>query len=286
MVAPRLIVLEECHCSDALPTTWSTCWRAIADSPVLMVLAYRLFDLSGWVRPTGSTRCLITPRSNSTNCSLTNWWSWRARLRQLPAAGTPRSRTACWYLVTAHGAPGRGESILSEEFDQLHPLPRHHHLYDVACLDATATAVQHPGPGAQPLGPVDRNQKTMLKVASVIGRTFLRTGWRVSIPNWAKRTLSGTNWCTSPTADSPCPIRAEPGPVYFFKHVIANNVIYDSLLFMLRTALHESIAAFIEQTYPTRINQFLDILAYHYSSSDNEAKQREYLRTPVKPPSA
>ena len=31
-------------------------------------------------------------------------------------------------------------------------------------------------------------------------------------------------------------------------------------------------------TYAERLNQFLDILAYHYSYSENEDKQREYLR--------
>jgi tetratricopeptide (TPR) repeat protein len=45
----------------------------------------------------------------------------------------------------------------------------------------------------------------------------------------------------------------------------------------MKVILHEQIGQFIEQTYPDSLHQYLDLLAYHYDRSTNQAKQRDYL---------
>ena len=65
---------------------------------------------------------------------------------------------------------------------------------------------------------------------------------------------------------------------YFFKHIITHGVIYDSLLHMLRTSLHEQIGRFIEAHYPDSLDQYVDLLAYHFDRSDALDKKRHYLR--------
>ena len=71
---------------------------------------------------------------------------------------------------------------------------------------------------------------------------------------------------------------AEPELTYFFRHMIAHGVIYESLLHMVRASLHEQIAKFIEGEYVDRVNQYLDLLAFHYDHTENEDKRRFYLR--------
>ena len=275
--APRLIVLEECHWLDALSYDLADVLaRAIADLPVVMVLAYRPPELER----------LRTDRLNTlpyhTEIELHELQPddlvdlARARLRQLPAAQGRQDQDPPAALVTRMVRQAEGNPFYLEE---LINLIRFHGIdpYDEFALTQLQLPSSIQALVLSRLDQLSENQKTMLKVASVIGRTF-RVDWlagvypelggddavRDELVQVAERGL---------TLSDP----AEPGLAYFFKHVIAHNVIYDSLLFILRTALHESIAAFIEETYAARINQFLDILAYHYSCTGNEEKQREYL---------
>ena len=74
------------------------------------------------------------------------------------------------------------------------------------------------------------------------------------------------------------PDSAELEQTYRFAHVITHEVIYQSLPHMVRTALHEQIGRFIEESYPTQLGQHLDRLAFHYAASDHTAKACEYLR--------
>ena len=66
---------------------------------------------------------------------------------------------------------------------------------------------------------------------------------------------------------------AEPELTYFFKHIITHGVIYDSLLHMLRTSLHEQIGRFIETHYADSLDQYLDLLAYHYDRSETRGQE-------------
>jgi tetratricopeptide (TPR) repeat protein len=68
---------------------------------------------------------------------------------------------------------------------------------------------------------------------------------------------------------------------YLFKHIVTHEVTYESLPFSLRAQLHEQLARYLEKqlvsgTLPEPA--LLDTLAFHYTHSNNTAKQREYLR--------
>ncbi|MEZ4622237.1 MAG: tetratricopeptide repeat protein [Caldilineaceae bacterium] len=72
--------------------------------------------------------------------------------------------------------------------------------------------------------------------------------------------------------------RTEPELVYFFRQVITQGVTYESLPHAMKALLHEQIGLLIEERYPETLDQYLDLLAYHYDRSANHAKQCEYLR--------
>lgn len=117
--------------------------------------------------------------------------------------------------------------------------------------------------------------RTVLKVASVVGQEFS--------PRW----LAGIYPALGDALDRPLEElrRAElavlghdgPDPAYSFRHVITREVAYESLSTVLRADLHARVGGYIETTFAENLEPFLDLLAHHYSLSDNRDKQREYL---------
>lgn len=56
----------------------------------------------------------------------------------------------------------------------------------------------------------------------------------------------------------------QPNPNYFFKHALTYEVAYNSLAFARRQTLHKEIAGMIEARYAANIEEFYNLLAYHY----------------------
>jgi class 3 adenylate cyclase/tetratricopeptide (TPR) repeat protein len=69
-----------------------------------------------------------------------------------------------------------------------------------------------------------------------------------------------------------------PDLEYIFRHALVQEVAYNSLLINRRKEIHEKIGKAIETLYPTRLEEFCEMLAYHYSKSGNLAKAYEYLK--------
>ncbi len=65
---------------------------------------------------------------------------------------------------------------------------------------------------------------------------------------------------------------------YIFRHALVQEVAYNSLLIQRRKEIHEKIGRAIEQLYPARLEEFCEMLAYHYSKSGNPAKAYAYLK--------
>jgi class 3 adenylate cyclase/tetratricopeptide (TPR) repeat protein len=69
-----------------------------------------------------------------------------------------------------------------------------------------------------------------------------------------------------------------PHSTFIFKHALTQEVSYNSLLQKRRTEIHDKIALAIEALYPERLEEFYEMLAYHYSKSDNSEKAYQYLK--------
>ncbi len=59
--------------------------------------------------------------------------------------------------------------------------------------------------------------------------------------------------------------------------MITQNVTYEALPLALKATLHEQIALYIENSYGSDAERFLDLLAYHYDQTENDGKRRYYL---------
>jgi tetratricopeptide (TPR) repeat protein len=69
-----------------------------------------------------------------------------------------------------------------------------------------------------------------------------------------------------------------PQSTYVFKHALTQDVAYNSLLLKRRKEIHEKIGRAIEEIYPERMEEFYEMLAHHYSKSDNPEKAFQFLK--------
>jgi class 3 adenylate cyclase/tetratricopeptide (TPR) repeat protein len=68
-----------------------------------------------------------------------------------------------------------------------------------------------------------------------------------------------------------------PQSTYVFKHALTQDVAYDSLLLKRRKEIHGKIGEVIESLYLDRLEEYHELLAYHYGRSANADKAVQYL---------
>jgi tetratricopeptide (TPR) repeat protein len=121
---------------------------------------------------------------------------------------------------------------------------------------------------------VEESLKRIMQVASVIGREFAYrilatiTGMREDLKGCLVN-LQGLEFIYEK--------QLFPELEYIFKHALTQEVAYNSLLHNRRKEIHEKIGRAIEQIYAERLEEFYELLAYHYVRSDNRVKAVEYL---------
>jgi len=64
---------------------------------------------------------------------------------------------------------------------------------------------------------------------------------------------------------------------YLFKHALAQEAAYESILLQMRRTLHLKVANSIEKVFKGRLHEFYGMLAYHYSKGENLDKAEEYM---------
>jgi class 3 adenylate cyclase/tetratricopeptide (TPR) repeat protein len=64
---------------------------------------------------------------------------------------------------------------------------------------------------------------------------------------------------------------------YLFKHALAQEVAYESIMPHKRKKLHRQVAVSIEKVFEERLHEFYGMLAYHYGKADDLEKTEEYL---------
>ncbi len=69
-----------------------------------------------------------------------------------------------------------------------------------------------------------------------------------------------------------------PQSTYIFKHALAREVVYDSILTKRKKKLHEEIGIAIEELYKDNIGDHYEVLSEHYFLSENYSKAGECSR--------
>lgn len=66
-------------------------------------------------------------------------------------------------------------------------------------------------------------------------------------------------------------------PTYVFRHGLVQATAYDSLLKTQRRRLHQAVARVMEECFPERLDEFSDLLAYHWEQAEVPERARHYL---------
>ena len=121
---------------------------------------------------------------------------------------------------------------------------------------------------------LDEDQKEVLRLAAVIGRTF---------HDRVLRAVAGEVGALDRILDD---LRrrdliqeSNPTPEleYAFKHAVIRDVVYDSILKSRRVELHRRVADCIEALFEGRLEEVYSLLAYHFAQAEDGERALDYL---------
>ncbi len=121
---------------------------------------------------------------------------------------------------------------------------------------------------------LDEDTKSLIKTASVIGRNFFhkiisRVAGDVSDIDTRLSYLEDIQLIRERTRMDELE--------YLFKHALAQEAAYESILIQKRKELHLHVAQAIESVFRDRLHEFFGMLAFHYSKGENLDKAEEYM---------
>ncbi len=122
---------------------------------------------------------------------------------------------------------------------------------------------------------LDPDAKETLQIASVIGRMFERQilekiyKGKVLLPQVLEK-LKALEVIQQ--------TGVFPEAEYWFKHALTKEVVYNSLLLQRRKVLHGHVGRIIEELYPDRVKEQVNLLQYHFSMAESWPKAVHYGR--------
>ena len=268
---PTLIVLEDCHWLDAISSDLlMAIGHAIADSPICILMTYRKLPAEQQEALSSFPYFVAHQLESFSSAEAT------ALIRQKFVQLTGEEFGVEGKLIEQLVAQAQGNPFYLEELvNYLH--------YEGLSKGENGTTARLVLPDSlhrlvlSRLDQLTDNQKSIMRVASVMGRVF-QAAWL-----WGVYPLLGD---AAQVRDDLAVLHqqnltvvdpAEPELTYFFKQVITQSVTYENLPFAMRSALHNQIGQFIERVYGDSLAKYLDLLAYHYDRSENAQKRRDYL---------
>ena len=121
---------------------------------------------------------------------------------------------------------------------------------------------------------LDEDVKDVLRTAAVIGRSFFYRVLRAVAE--ADQVLDG-RLAELQAVELIREKRGGPELEYIFKHALAQEATYESILLERRRALHGQVGEAIETIFGDRLEEFYGLLAYHYARAEAWEKAQEYL---------
>ncbi len=268
---PLVVVLEDAHWIDELSRDLlDALVRGSADLPVLFVLAYRPASTPGGdlgvERFAGFDEISLAELSAADAAQIV-----RTKVEQLvgpgvepPAAlveriaerseGNPLYVEELVGYLAAHGADLGDEGAVAAI-----DLPESLHSLVLSRIDT-----------------VPEEPRRTLKVASVIGRVFRAPVLPEVYPDLGSLDDVRGHLGSLRGADL-VRLDREAEEAYLFKHIVTQEVAYESMPFAVRASLHRLVGDHLERSAGETLDQQLDLLAHHYWHSDDEAKKVTYL---------
>ncbi|MDH4205100.1 MAG: AAA family ATPase [Desulfobacteraceae bacterium] len=121
---------------------------------------------------------------------------------------------------------------------------------------------------------LEEKTRILVKVASVIGRSFF---YRI-LQKVAKTVEDIDNRLSYLKEIQLILDRRRMEEIeYLFKHALAQEAPYESILVQKRKELHLNVADSIEKVFQEKLHEFYGMLAYHYSQGEDLDKAEEYM---------
>jgi class 3 adenylate cyclase/tetratricopeptide (TPR) repeat protein len=121
---------------------------------------------------------------------------------------------------------------------------------------------------------LDEEVKGALRTAAVAGRSFLYRVLRAVAE--ADRRLD-EHLAELQAIELIREKRRLPELEYMFKHALAQEATYESILVQVRRELHARVGRAIEALFVDRLEEFYGLLAYHYAQAEAWEKAQDYL---------
>jgi len=270
--APLLFVLEDSHWMDALSADLlSALARIVPNYALMIVLAYRPTD----VRHVST----IPPLANKTTLALQAFNTLEVmRLIELKLGQFTGDETiSAPALVKRIGTRTQGNPFYIEELLN-YWRDRGIDPSDAAALEQLELPDSLQSLILSRIDQLSESQKIMLKVASIIGRVFqLKWLWGI-YPELGDEAQVQSDFETLNQMELTALDTPEPALRYLFKHMMTQEVAYNSQPYASRIEFHERLGRYLESMYADVLEKYIDLLAYHYGHSENVDKQREYYR--------
>lgn len=121
---------------------------------------------------------------------------------------------------------------------------------------------------------LDDDVKQVLKVASVIGRSFLYNV--LDALDDAGQALDD-HLAGLQQLELIRERRRQPELEFLFTHALVQEATYDSILVDRRRRLHLGVASAIERLFPDRLDEFAGVLAHHFTAAEEWERAQHYL---------
>ncbi len=289
---PMALVVEDVHWIDkASEEVLSVVVEAMADRPLLVMLVYRPEYLHAWGEVAYHAELCLDRLGGASSAAmvraiLSKSYAKNVSLEPLSAED---SRSMVRQLLATAAVPPEVERLVETHTDGnplfieelIRDLVESGHLVghdDGYLLTQPAEALAHPTTvQGVLLARIDRlnpDLRGLLQIASVLGRVFSHRllGALANPKGGLDRALLQLE-----DLDFVYQSALAPERQYSFKHVLAQEAVYRTLVRSRREAYHEQVGQAIEALYGEPLDEWVEVLAHHYTRSGNDEKAFEYL---------
>ena len=265
-IKPVIVIVEDLHWIDKTSEEFlSYLINSIGAARIMLILLYRPEYTHSWANKTYYSQVRVDQLSKKTSADLV----------QGILCGEVDASLGDFIVARTEGNPLFIEE-LTQNLVENGSITKDEGRY---LLSLKPTDIQVPatiqGIIAARLDRLEGNLKKIMQMASVIGREFA-----VRILQSVANLREDLNSSLLNLQDLEFIYEKNlfPELEYIFKHALTRDVAYNSLLIKKRKETHERVGQAIEMIYADRLEEFYEMLAYHYTLSENSQKAYEYLK--------
>ena len=264
---PLILAIEDLHWIDKTSEEFLEYligW--LPNTHILLILLYRPEYTHAWSSKSYYGKIGMDQLSSGTSAEL---------VRAILDGGNVMPDLSDLILTRASGNPFFMEELTHSLLEDGSILKRDNQYV----LRAKASDIQVPdtvqGIIAARMDRLEEGLKRIMQVASVIGREF---AFRILNAITEMKEDLKSNLVNLQGLEFIYEKSLFPELEYIFRHALSQEVAYNSLLLKRRKEIHEKIGKAIENLYSDRLEEFYEMLAYHYAKSDDISKACHYLK--------